>query len=139
MGMYDERGEEVMAKFSWDGDLVIDLDEMMAYIESMGAASINETKTHFATGSRSVRHAIGRALIEDKIIVTAYGGGIYILPRSGQRGKPNVKKLRQEAGVEPTRRRRTKKELEESAKSASRYSHPGYHPKKVNPDDPFEA
>lgn len=125
-----------MAEFSYNNDLVISLDEMMDFIDSVGAASINETKTHFGTGSKSVRHALGRLLMEDQIILTAYGGGIYILRRSGQKGKPNVMKLRRAAGAEPSKGGRPKK----VTTHPDSYDHPGFHPVKDESDGGlFEA
>lgn len=120
--------------FSYDNELVLDPDEVMKFIDSVGAASINETKTYFGTGSKNVRRVIGHLLIADQITLTAYAGGIYISRRTGERGKTNVRKLRLQAGVPP--RTRAVKSRPVAADSST---HPGYEHKKTDPNDPFEA
>ena len=127
-----------MAQFRYNNDLVIVPEEMMEYIDEMGAISIKEAKTRFATSSQAVRHVIADLLKSDEIILTAHAGGIYLLRRTGERGKPNVKKLRAEAGVAP-RTRRSKQDLTSESPVPKSPTHPGYKHKKLSVDDPFEA
>ena len=93
------KGVEV-AEFKRQDDIELDPDEVMVFIDEVGAPSVREIKEHFATNSRAVRRVLGQLLIDDEILITAYRGGLSILRSRGMKGKPNVEELRRRAELE---------------------------------------
>lgn len=82
----------------------IDLHELMNYIRSMGAATLNEIKNSFNTDSASVRRAIGYLYHHQKVWLIAHANALYVTENTGKRGFVNIKGLRKNAGVQPKKR-----------------------------------
>jgi hypothetical protein len=84
----------------------IDFDarELMDYIRSMGAATLNEIKDNFHTDSASTRKAVAFLYYHQKVWLIAQSSALYVTENTHKKGYVNIKGLRKQAGVQPKKR-----------------------------------
>lgn len=88
-----------MADFKWVADQKLDPEEVLRFVDQLGAPTIHEVKNHFKTNSRAVRRVLGVLLYKDKVVISSYRGGIAIHRATGEKGRPDIEKLRRRVGV----------------------------------------
>lgn len=75
----------------------LDAKAVLDYIEWAGAPSIIQIKEHFATDSDSVRRACGKLMYHGVIIPMPWGRAQCFILKPQEKGKPNLKKLRDQS------------------------------------------
>lgn len=68
-------------------------------IQSRGAATTKELKTHFGVDSSSIRRSLTPLLAVDAVWIVARASSVYYMVNTGERGAPNPATVRKKASL----------------------------------------